>query len=86
LWYDDRMVGRGRLEHTVPIMFSGYAGLDVGCDNGEVVDLRYEHLAPYPFNGEIHRVTFDVRPPGGRAAQELHEAAVSAHHARHIES
>ena len=86
LWIDDRVVGRGRLEHTVPIMFNAYSGIDVGCDNGEVVDLAYEHLAPFAFPGQIHQVTFDVRAPGGKAGEELHATAVAEHHARHIES
>ena len=86
LWFGDDLVGRGRLEHTVPIMFSGYAGIDVGRDNGEVVDLAYEHLAPFAFTGDIHRVTFEVRPPGGQAARDLHRATVAGQHARHIES
>ena len=34
-------VGGGRLDHTVPFGFSGYAGLDVGRDNGLVVDRNY---------------------------------------------
>jgi hypothetical protein len=31
-------VGTGRMDHTVPILFSAYSGLDIGRDNGEVVD------------------------------------------------
>ena len=40
LFIDDRPVGKGRMDHTVPIRFSGYAGMDIGRDNGGVVDLR----------------------------------------------
>ena len=39
LFIDDRPVGKGRMDHTVPIRFSGYAGMDIGRDNGGVVDL-----------------------------------------------
>ena len=38
--------------------------LDIGRDNGEVVDTRYEAKAPFPFTGTIHSVIYDVRPPG----------------------
>jgi hypothetical protein len=31
----------------------GYAGLDIGRDNGEVVDLRPEDKAPFAFTGTI---------------------------------
>ena len=34
-------VGGGRMDHTVPFGFSGYSGLDVGRDNGLVVDRSY---------------------------------------------
>ncbi len=42
LFIDGRPVGKGRMDHTVPIRFSGYAGMDIGRDNGGVVDLSYE--------------------------------------------
>ena len=42
LFIDDRPVGKGRMDHTVPIRFSGYAGMDIGRDNGGVVDRSYE--------------------------------------------
>ena len=38
LFIGDRAVGKGRMDHTVPIRFSGYAGMDIGRDNGGVVD------------------------------------------------
>jgi len=81
---DGETVGGGRMPHTVPIMFNGYSGLDVGRDNGEVVDASYEHLAPFPFGGEIHRVDFDVRQPGEESP--LHATEAAARHARHFES
>jgi arylsulfatase A-like enzyme len=83
LWCDDRLVGSGRLDHTVPIMFNAYSGMDVGRDNGEVVDASYEHLAPFAFGGTIHRIDVDVRPPG---SDQLRTAETAAAHARHIES
>ena len=83
LLVDDEIVGTGRLEHTVPIMFSFYAGLDIGRDNGEVVDASYQHLAPFAFGGTIHRVDFDVRPTG---SESLRAAETAAAHARHFES
>src|SRR5450755_4507808 len=39
LYVNDRPVGKGRMDHTVPIRFSAYAGMDIGRDNGGVVDL-----------------------------------------------
>ena len=42
LFINDRPVGKGRMDHTVPIRFSGYAGMDIGRDNGGVVDLSYD--------------------------------------------
>jgi arylsulfatase A-like enzyme len=55
-------VGSGRMDHTVPFGFSGYAGLDVGRDNGLVVDRNYAEKAPFAFTGTVKKVTFDVAP------------------------
>jgi arylsulfatase A-like enzyme len=59
---NDRQVGKGRMDFTVPIRFSGYAGMDIGRDNGGVVDRAYEDLKPFPFTGTIKRVVFDLSP------------------------
>ena len=50
---NEERIGGGRMDHTVPIFFNGYAGLDIGRDNGEVVDLRPEDKAPFAFTGTI---------------------------------
>ena len=72
---DDRPVGTGRMDHTVPIRFSGYAGMDIGRDNGGVVDLGYEDRKPFAFTGTIKKVTFDVNPhPPTEEANETHKA------------
>ncbi len=55
-------VGQGRLDHTVPFGFSGYSGLDVGRDNGLVVDRSYADKAPFIFTGTVRKVVFDVAP------------------------
>ena len=46
LFVNDRQVGKGRMDHTVPVRFSGYAGMDIGRDNGGVVDPAYEDRSP----------------------------------------
>ena len=74
LYIDDRPVGKGRMDHTVPIRFSGYAGMDIGRDNGGVVDLSYADKKPFAFTGTVKKVVFDIKPhptgPGrGRAAR-----------------
>ena len=42
--------------------FSGYAGMDIGRDNGGVVDLSYEDDKPFAFTGTIKKVVFDIKP------------------------
>ena len=66
LFIDDRPVGKGRMDHTVPIRFSGYAGMDIGRDNGGVVDLGYEDKKPFPFTGtsEEGRLRHQAAPRG----------------------
>ncbi|MGO8905714.1 MAG: sulfatase-like hydrolase/transferase [Solirubrobacteraceae bacterium] len=80
LFIDDRPVGKGRMDHTVPIRFSGYAGMDIGRDNGGVVDLGYESRKPFAFTGTIKKVSFDVNPhPSGDEAHELDRAVHHGH-------
>ena len=73
LWADDTQIGAGTMDHTVPIAFSSYAGMDIGCDNGLVVDLAYEDQAPYSFTGTINEVVFDLKPVTHEEAGALHE-------------
>jgi arylsulfatase len=49
--------------------------MDVGRDNGLVVDRAYEDRAPYPFTGTVKRVVFDLRPAALDHEQALHEHA-----------
>jgi len=62
LLVNDEPVAEGKLEHTVPLRFSAYAGLDVGRDNGLPVSPGkvYYLRAPFPYQGVIERVVFDV--------------------------
>ena len=78
LWVGDRQIGEGRMPRTVPIAFSSYAGMDVGRDNGLVVDRDYEDQAPYAFTGTVKHVVFDLKPAG------VHEDERALHqHASH---
>jgi arylsulfatase A-like enzyme/uncharacterized membrane protein len=79
LWANDRQIGEGRIGHTVPVAFSSYAGMDIGRDNGLVVDLAYEDKAPYAFTGTVKKVVFDLKPAAHEDEKALHEhAAVQA--------
>jgi arylsulfatase len=64
--------GDGRLEHTIPFMWSEYAGMDMGRDNGRVVDREYEEKAPYAFTGTVKQVVFDLQPVNQESEQDLH--------------
>ena len=46
-------VAQGRLEPTVPLRFSTYAGMDIGRDNGEPVSPSYEKKSPFAFTGTM---------------------------------
>ena len=76
LWADDRQIGEGRLDKTISLIFTTYAGMDIGRDNGGVVDLVYEDKAPYAFTGTVNKVTFDLKPTSHEDLKSLHE-----HHA-----
>jgi len=75
LWANGTVIGEGKMPHTVPVAFSSYAGLDVGRDNGLVVDLAYEDKAPYAFTGTVKKVVFDLKPTTHEDEQALHEHA-----------
>jgi len=75
LWANDQQIGEGRIERTVPVAFSSYAGMDIGRDNGLVVDRRYKNKAPYAFTGTVKKVIFDLKPAHHEAEQDLHEHA-----------
>ena len=80
LFVNDKPVGGGRMDHSVPVRFSGYAGMDVGRDNGGVVDLSYDDRKPFAFTGTIKKVVFDVKPHlSTHDEQALHEAAHHGH-------
>ena len=80
LFINERPVGKGRMDHTVPIRFSGYAGMDIGRDNGGVVDLGYADRKPFAFTGTIKKVVFDVNPhPSSEEAHETHKAVHHGH-------
>ena len=83
LFINDRPVGKGRMDHTVPIRFSAYAGMDIGRDNGGVVDLSYESKKPFPFTGTVKKVTFDVKPHLSTDDEEALHAATHHGHAGH---
>ena len=78
LFVNDEPVGSGRMDHTVPIRFSGYAGMDIGRDNGGVVDLSYAERRPFPFSGTIKKVVFDVKPH--LAQDDEHAIHLAGHH------
>jgi arylsulfatase len=76
LFVNDEPVGGGRMEHTVPVRFTGYAGMDIGRDNGMPVDRSYADKSPFAFTGTVKKVVFDIAPHADdEHAQALHEHA-----------
>ena len=63
LYANNAKIGEGRIERTVLVRFSGYAGMDVGRDNGLPVDRAYAAKSPLPVHrhGEEGR----LRPQAG---------------------
>ncbi len=78
LWADDRQIGEGEIPHTIALLFTTYAGMDISRDNGGVVDLDYEDRAPYAFTGTVRNVVFDLAPHAHDAEVSLHEATARA--------
>jgi len=76
LWANDRQIGEGSMPHSVAMLFTTYAGMDMGRDNGGVVDDAYEDKAPYAFTGTLRSVVFDLKPHAHEDEKALHEHAV----------
>jgi arylsulfatase len=75
LYANDEQIGEGKIPQTVPIAFTSYSGMDIGRDNGLVVDRGYEDKAPYAFTGTVKRIVFDLKPHTHVVEEALHEAA-----------
>ena len=73
LFANDKKIGAGRIDKTISLIFTTYAGMDMGRDNGGVVDLAYEDRAPYAFTGTVKKVVFDLKPADHESEQALHE-------------
>ncbi len=73
LFANDKKIGEGKMPKTVAAAFTSYAGLDVGRDNGLVVDRDYEDKAPYKFTGTVKKVVFDLKPNTHEDEEKLHE-------------
>ena len=59
LYYDGKKVGEGRVERTVPMVFSADETTDVGRDTATPVSSDYTRQTSV-FNGKIHWVQIDV--------------------------
>ncbi len=75
LFIGDEKVGEGDMPRTVPMTFTTYAAMDIGRDNGLVVDLAYEDKAPYAFTGTVKSVVFDLKPTAHEDERALHQHA-----------
>ena len=49
-------VGQGRIERSVPAVFTESETFDIGIDLGSPVALDYHERAPFKFNGEIEKI------------------------------
>ena len=64
LFINGKQEAEGKIEHTVPLRFTAYAGMDIGTDNGlpVVPKLGYAKLLAKYFSGTIEKVEFDLGP------------------------
>jgi arylsulfatase len=53
--------------------------MDIGRDNGAVVDRDYADGKPFAFTGTVKKVVFDIEPHEGDDAAKIHEAAHQGH-------
>ena len=67
LYANNQLIGEGRLDKTVFLRFSAYAGMDVGRDTRPGRRPRYAAKAPYPF--DRHGEESHPRPQAGGQAR-----------------
>lgn len=60
LYYDDELVGEGRIDRTVPFVFSADETLDIGGDLAMPVTDDYPEGAKNKFQGTVHWVRVDL--------------------------
>lgn len=58
LFADGKEIGRGRIDRTLPNMFSVNEGMDIGTDYGSPVS---DYPFPAPFSGALDKVTLDLK-------------------------
>jgi arylsulfatase len=64
-----KQVGQGRVERSVPAVFTASETFDIGKDLGSPVALDYFDRAPFVFNGAINRINIrytDKNEDGGK--------------------
>jgi hypothetical protein len=78
LFINGKQEAEGRLEHTVPLRFALYSGMDIGTDNGlpVVPKLEYAMLLPKTFRGASKRSSSTSGRQSGcrRSAENLSQA------------
>jgi arylsulfatase A-like enzyme len=70
---DGQEVAEGRIDHTVPLVFSGDEGADVGVDEATNVTDAYKE-GDNRFTGRISKVTIELRDARAQAAIAVREA------------
>ena len=64
LFINGKQQAEQKMEHSVPLRFASYEGMDIGTDNGlpVVPKLLYAKVLPTYFKGTIEKVEFDLGP------------------------
>ncbi len=72
LFVNGTKAGEGRIEHTIPYVFSDHDTFDVGEDTGTPVSEDYH--CPFRFSGTINKVVFALKDDKGGPAAVRSEA------------
>lgn len=68
LFINGKKVGEGKIDRTVPFVFSDHDTFDVGRDTGTPVAETYQ--CPFRFNGVVAKVVFQLKNDKGRPAMQ----------------
>lgn len=80
LYIDDAEVGRGRVEQTIPFLFSLDETFDVGIDRGTPVTDDYDYAPMNAFQGLLDHVTVTIGDDAVHVGDEERAAAIAVSH------
>ena len=79
LWANDEQIGEGTMPNSISLIFTTYAGMDIGRDNGRRRRPRLRGQVSVRLQRDCRNVVFDLMP---MPMTHEDEKALHEHHSR----